>query len=131
MEMEEDRVADQPDEAFNIQSQERADLLSELGDAVGQDAVKAAMWACLQVCDISKLRELMGYARDCPSLFALLEYPPLSIPLHWVQRPLRNRATLSTTSNSPATPFDGTLRRNNRLAKERDGYKCSHKCIFM
>ncbi|EEH04553.1 conserved hypothetical protein [Histoplasma capsulatum G186AR] len=128
--MEEDRVADRLDEAFNIQSQERADLLSELRDAVGQDAVKAAMWACLQVCDISKLRELVGYARGCPSTFALLEYPSLSIPLHWMQRPLRDRATSLTTSNSPATPSDGTLRRSNRLkkpvklAKERDGYKC-------
>ncbi|OJD11832.1 hypothetical protein AJ78_07474 [Emergomyces pasteurianus Ep9510] len=126
----EDHVVDQPDEAFNIQSQERANLLSELRDAIGQDTVKAAMWACLQVCDISKLGELVRYARDCPSLFALLEYPSLSIPLHWIQRPLRDRATSSTTSHPPPGSSDATLRRSNRLkkpvelAKERDGGRC-------
>ncbi|OAX79769.1 hypothetical protein ACJ72_05910 [Emergomyces africanus] len=112
-------------------SKERANLLSELRDAIGQDAVKAAMWACLQVCDISKLRELVGYARDCPSLFALLEHPSLSIPLRWMQRPLHDRATTLTTSHPRTISSDGTLRRSNRLqkpvklAKERDGCRCA------
>ncbi|EEH41170.2 hypothetical protein PAAG_03456 [Paracoccidioides lutzii Pb01] len=41
-------VDHQTDEVFNIQSQERANLLSEIKDAIHSNTVKAPLWACMQ-----------------------------------------------------------------------------------
>src|SRR5204863_3129633 len=55
-------------EHLNIPSQERRDLLIELGRALNADEVPASFWACLQVCDLGNLEELVGQAKAAPIL---------------------------------------------------------------
>ena len=116
-------IIHQPDEIYNIPSEERSTLLSELQGALNVDTVKAPFWSCLQVCDISKLRELVMVARSTPArFFSLLEDTSLSIPLVWMQRPPRD-----ITPSTPSTPSGHSARRLERpkkLAKERDLQRC-------
>lgn len=43
---------------------ERIQLLNELQYAISRGAVKASLWACLQVCDLLKLCQLVEMAID-------------------------------------------------------------------
>ncbi|EQL36179.1 hypothetical protein BDFG_02159 [Blastomyces dermatitidis ATCC 26199] len=122
-------VVHSPDEVFNIQSQERANVLSELRDAIQQDTVKASLWGCMQVCDILKLRELVATARNSPAFFSLLSDNCLSIPLRWMQRPPRDglsstHSTLSSAASNTRSRQSDRLEKPKILAKERDGYSC-------
>lgn len=94
-----------------------------------KDTVKASLWGCMQVCDVSKLRELVAAARNSPTLFSLLDDNCLSIPLRWMQCPPHDQSS-STPSTRSSTASNGPLCQSNRLgkpkilAKERDGYSC-------
>jgi hypothetical protein len=115
-------VVHPPDEVFNIQLQERANLLSELRDAIQKDTLKASLWGCMQVCDILKLRELVAAARNSPTFISLLDDNCLSIPLRWMQRPPRDR--LSSPHTTVSSPQSNRLEKPKIVAKERDGYLC-------
>ena len=54
------------EEHLNIPTEERQNLLKELSAAMGTEKVPAAFWACVQVCDIDKLRELVSIASERP-----------------------------------------------------------------
>ena len=115
-------IIHQPDEVYNIPSEERSTLLSELQGALNVDTVKAPFWSCLQVCDISKLRELVMVARSTPArFFSLLEDTSLSIPLVWMQRPPRDTTPSTTSSGHSARRLE---RPKKLLAKERDLQRC-------
>jgi hypothetical protein len=120
----------QPDEAFNIQSPERTRALTELKEAIRKDAVKAPFWGCMQVCDLSKLQELLVAACTSPALFALLEDSCLSIPLRWMRRPPRDQVSSTPSTLSSNAASNGKAPRNTRveklkkLAQERDQNMC-------
>ena len=116
-------IIHQPEEAFNVQSEERQSLISELKEITQMDTIKASLWACIQVCDISKLREIVDAARTTPAaFFPLLEDNCLSIPLSWMQRAPRDLASTPSTTASSASNARRPLRpeRPKRLSKERD-----------
>ncbi|PGH15058.1 hypothetical protein AJ80_05683 [Polytolypa hystricis UAMH7299] len=71
------------EEHINIPTQERKELLSELADALKTDKVDAAFWACLQVCDIDRLRELISQAKAAPGLIPFLAAACHSLPRLW------------------------------------------------
>ncbi|EEH17034.2 hypothetical protein PABG_07121 [Paracoccidioides brasiliensis Pb03] len=123
-------VDHQTDEVFNIQSQERANLLSEIKDAIQSSTVKAPLWACMQVCDISKLRELVTAARNSPAMFSLFNNTCLSIPLRWMQHPPLDHVSSTPSTLSSAEISAHSDQRHRRvkpktLAKERDRYSCA------
>ena len=124
-----------PQEAYNVPSQERLDLISEFREVTGQESVCAAFWAFLYVCDLSKLRELVEHARSGISIPYLdtLERTFPSIPLQWMQKAPHDRADTPTSASSSSTdssPRPPRRRRLNRLsqptrvARERDQGRC-------
>jgi hypothetical protein len=112
------------DEVFNLQSEERAALLVELNEAFGRNAVKAPLWACLQVCDLTKLRHLVITARTSPDVFAVLTESCLSIPLRWMQRPPQQKSSQASSNASTAQTSRSRSERIKRLPRERDLYRC-------
>jgi hypothetical protein len=112
---------------MNIPSDERVEQLEQLKRAVGP-SVKAPLWACVQVCDISKLEELTRAASTLPQYFDLLPDTCLSMPLRWMQRAPRDtrsgQSTPSSTPSTPSTPSRSRPSKPKKLAKHRDKERC-------
>lgn len=125
----------QPEEVFNIPSQERQDLLSEFVQYIGKDSVSAPLWACLHACDISKLRVLVESARNglSQAYLDMLETDTMSLPLQWVQAQSLSETSSSSSSSSSdsctstcSTEVPTSLpSKATTLAGERDGGKCA------
>lgn len=129
-------VIHQPEEVFNIPSQERQDLLSEFVQFTARDSVSAPFWACLHICDISKLRVLVESARNGLSQAYLdsLETDSMSLPLQWVQA--QSPAGSSSSSSSSSSSTDSCTStctevptslpsKASALAGERDEKQCA------
>lgn len=110
-------------EDVNIPSPEREMLLSQLAEILPEHRVPASLWACLQVSDLTRLRDLISDARSAPpALFSLISDTCLSIPLRWRQRAPIDHSGHSTPSSTPSTPSRAS--RPKRLAMERDNSRC-------
>ena len=127
-------VIHQPEEVFNIPSQERQNLLSEFVKFTRKDSVSAPFWACLHICDISKLRVLVESARHglSQAYLDLLETDSMSLPLQWVQAQSLSGSSSSSSSSSSdscsstCTEVPTSLpSKATALAGERDGKQCA------
>ncbi|KAK2812732.1 hypothetical protein FQN50_001061 [Emmonsiellopsis sp. PD_5] len=124
------------DERYNIPSAERISLLIELQDALkthlGITRVPAPFWACLQVCDIARLRALVDTARVTPIWISLLSESCASIPLRWTKRRILKEPAPSSKPSSRSSGFaSNTPSRHGcsppspvKLTKERDNNSC-------
>lgn len=118
-----------PDEAFNLPSPERQHLLSDLRKTTEKDTVPATYWACLQVCNISKLRQIVNDARTgvLHDYLDTLQDCCRTIPLHWIKRPYGWNLTSGWKSNpswsAPASPNEHALSPSD-IALERDRKRC-------
>ena len=118
-------------EHLNIPTLERQNLLADLSAALKTDKVPASFWAFLQVCDISKLQELVNQARadsagvwniagSCRSVIGMWK--------QWPQNNSRQGSGVSTPAQSQPSATSSRSRNSkpSRLAKQRDG----HSCVF-
>ncbi len=137
------------EEHLNIPTQERQNLLAELSNALGTDKVPAAFWACVQVCDVGRLQEIVHQARADPACVSTIidsckpliqmwkQRPPGSSRVSEASSPAQSPASANfgrshlqglAISPRPGSPASSNSRpsRPTKLAKERDG-KC---CVF-
>lgn len=108
-------------ECWNSQCPRRLDMLMALKKALHERPVPAPFWACLQVCDLEKLAELVEMAKGTPEpVFNLLERGCLSIALNWMELlPYGNYATV------PSRPLlTDSISISKILTRERDGKTC-------
>ncbi|EAS36771.3 uncharacterized protein CIMG_02125 [Coccidioides immitis RS] len=110
------------EEHLNIPTQERKELLVELANALETDKVRAAFWACLQVCDIDQLRELIRQAKAAPQLMSLLARDCHSLPRLWKQ--LVTRSNSSTTTSPKEKSIKSRASGPKEQACERDNSSC-------
>lgn len=118
----------QPEAMFNVPTQERQSLLSELKTLTGKEKVAASFWACLYICDLSKLRQIIETARaGSPQAYLhLLEVGSTSLPINWLQ--IDSDSSSNSTSSSCTESQEHTEAVTSRKhAEERDGYRC----VFM
>lgn len=113
---------------FNIPTQERQSLLSELKVLGGKENVAASFWACLYICDISKLRQIIETARaGSPQAYLhLLEVGSTSVPINWMQIDSDSSSNSSSSSCTESQEHTEAVT-SRKHAKERDGYRC----VFM
>lgn len=118
----------QPEEMFNIPTQERQSLLSELKVVAGKEKVAASFWACLYICDISKLRQIIETARaGSPQAYLhLLEVGSTSVPINWMQIDSDSSSNSSSSSCTESQEHAEAVT-SRKHAKERDGCRC----VFM
>lgn len=94
-----------------------------------KDTVPATFWACLQVCNISKLRQIVNDAKTgvLHDYLDTLQDCCRTIPLHWIKRPYGWNLTSGWKSNpswsAPASPNEHALSPSN-IALERDRKRC-------
>ncbi|EER42554.1 conserved hypothetical protein [Histoplasma capsulatum var. duboisii H88] len=110
------------EEHLNIPTQERKELLAELADALETDKVGAAFWACLQVCDLDQLRELIHQAKAAPKLVSLLARECHALPRLWKQ--LVTRSNLSTATSPKEKSVNSRASGPTSQARERDNSRC-------
>ncbi|KAJ5775281.1 uncharacterized protein N7511_000292 [Penicillium nucicola] len=112
------------DERFNIPSHQRKLLLSKLKEVLKGAKVTVPFWACVQVCDLSKLEFTAHMANLSPSMMETLTDLVASLPYKWTQRlsPYDEFETESTTSFDDPKYATAPLAKD--IARERDGYKC-------
>jgi len=100
------------EEHLNIPTKERQNLLEELSAAMGNKEVAVAFWACVQVCNIDKLRELVCKARTDQGEMDVIIDDCGPLIRNWMQR--RPKSEPSSVSQSQA----------QSLALERDDNGC-------
>ncbi|KAF2184436.1 hypothetical protein K469DRAFT_688896 [Zopfia rhizophila CBS 207.26] len=83
----------------------RRELLQRLSDALPTDTIRPTSWACLWLCDIDKLEDLLVQAQTTPTTLALAfeGVEVAKIVPTWTQRK-RPASTVSTPQN-PSTPL--------------------------
>jgi hypothetical protein len=109
-------------EHLNIPTQERKELLAELANALETKKVGAAFWACLQVCDIDQLRDLIRQAKAAPKFVTLLARDCHSLPRLWKQ--LVPRSNSSTATSSKQKSVNSRASGPTNQARERDNSRC-------
>lgn len=114
---------------MNIPTQERKDLLAELSDALNTEKVRTSFWACLQVCDIDQLRDLIRQAKAAPILVAILIENCNSVPRTWKQQPPKaptEASSVSSSASEPTRASRGSRARGPRKETcQRDGHACA------
>ncbi|KAJ5104548.1 hypothetical protein NUU61_001895 [Penicillium alfredii] len=112
------------DERFNNRSAERTALLRQLKKALQGRDVSVQFWACVQVCDLSKLEFLVELAGLSPKAMDIITDLCCTLPYKWIQRPspFDDLRTISTASASGSQQTSSRSARNG--ARERDGHKC-------
>lgn len=95
-------IGPEPDhEYLNIPSARRLQLMTELGEALGNELVPAPFWACLQVCNLERLQTMINVARVDPLFITFFADRCHEIPRVWMQHtPQESPATSISTDDS-------------------------------
>lgn len=124
---------DQCNEIYNIPSDRRQTLLTELGEVLQIKNIPVPFWAGLQVCDLDILEKMVEKARVAPEfIWVVAKYSCRHLPLLWLQKPPRNDVSTSTSSSiissvdSNERPTKKARREHKivELAKKREKHGC-------
>lgn len=73
-------ILEEPEDG-NIRSPERISLLNKLKTSINNEPVSPSFWACCQLADLGRLKDLVDVARINPSFVTVNDENVAKIPL--------------------------------------------------